>query len=199
MNPRNNRCLVLNGDYSPLGIIDWKKALIWTVKYDTCKYTGVEVLDFYKNDFILGTNNKKHPIPCVIKTKRYFRLHNKKVNFSRKNLFIRDNYTCQYCGIEYDINNLTYDHIIPKSMWTCNTSPTCWTNIVTACVKCNNKKGNKTPQQAHMPLLSEPSIPGKSVKYLPVTHQILTIKEQMPSEWRLYLPPEIDSYAHQYR
>lgn len=196
MKAQNSRCLVLNGDYSLLGIINWKKALTWIVKYDTCSYKGVEVLDFYKDDFVLGPNNKKHPIPCVIRTKKYFRLNHKRVNFSRKNIFIRDNYTCQYCGICFNIAELTYDHIIPRSLWSSeSSSPTSWTNIVTACYKCNSKKGNRTPQQANMPLLTKPVVPKKNIRYLPVTHQLLNIHESIPSEWRMYFPPELKDYA----
>ena len=132
MKTENSKCLVLNGDYSPLGIIDWKKAIIWCVKYENKSNHGIEILDFYKDDFIIGVHDKKHPIPAVVKTNRYFRINNQKVTFSRKNLFIRDGYTCQYCGNIKEINKLTYDHVIPKSSWKHKgVSPTSWTNIVT--------------------------------------------------------------------
>jgi len=189
MKLENSRCLVLNADYSPLGIIDWKRAITWLSKTTKANYKYVDIIDFYKNDFIQGTNNKKHPIPAVIKTNRYFRIHDHRVSFSRKNLFIRDNYTCQYCGIECDISKLTYDHIIPKSLWDRKDgSPTTWTNIVTACTGCNRKKGNKTPKQAKMPLLNLPVIPRKSAKYLPVTGLLNKIRQDIPIEWSIYLP-----------
>jgi hypothetical protein len=188
MKQENSRCLVLNGDYSPLGIIDWKRAITWIIKYeDHSKH--IEVLDFYKDDFIMGAHDKKYPIPSVIKTHRYFKLHHQRVNFSRKNLFIRDNYICQYCGLNKDISQLTYDHVIPKSHFKHkNTIPTCWTNIVTACTTCNRKKGNKTPKQANMPLLNLPIEPKKHLKYLPVTRHLSTIRTAIPEEWRIYLP-----------
>jgi len=190
MRTENSRCLVLNGDYSPLGIIDWKKALTWYMKYDTHNSRSIEILDFYKDDYILGTNNKHHPIPCVVKTFKYYKLKNQEVNFSRKNLFLRDNFSCQYCGIKKDINKLTYDHVIPKSLWSdTKSSATCWTNIVTACYDCNRKKGNKTPKQANMPLLNLPIVPKKNIKYLPVTQLISNIRYNMPEEWLIYLPP----------
>ena len=190
MKQENSRCLVLNGDYSPLGIIDWKKALTWHMRYENRSKKSIEILDFYKNDYILGPNNKHYPMPCVVKTHRYFKLHNQHVNFSRKNLFLRDNYTCQYCGAQKEINKLTYDHVVPKSAWTNNgSSPTCWTNIVTACTECNRRKGNKTPKQANMPLLNLPVIPKKNIKYLPVTYLLFNIRSDIPEEWRVYLPP----------
>lgn len=189
MKLENSKCLVLNADFTPLGIISWKKALVWSVKYDVGSPLSIDIIDFYKNDFILGANNKKHPIPAVIRTNKYFRINNQRVNFSRKNLLIRDNYTCQYCGIKKDINNLTYDHVIPKSLWKNQRgSPTCWTNIVMACVDCNRRKGNKTPKQANMPLLNDPIEPQKNLKYLPVTHHLHTIRLDIPEEWSLYLP-----------
>jgi 5-methylcytosine-specific restriction endonuclease McrA len=189
MKTENSKCLVLNADYSALGIISWKKALVWSMQLDFNEEPRVEIIDFYKNDFIQGVNNKKFPIPAVVKTSKYFRIHDHRVNFSRKNLFIRDNYSCQYCGIRQDISKLTYDHVIPKSLWKHNPgSPTNWTNIVTACVGCNREKGNRTPKQANMPLRSLPVIPKKSSKYLPITHFLFKIRRDLPEEWTMYLP-----------
>lgn len=188
MKAKNSKCLVLNSDYTPLTIINWQRALVWAIKHDQNKNLGVEIVDFYKDDCIIGVN-KNYPIPAVVKTVRYFRLHNQKVNFSRKNIFVRDNFTCQYCGIKPDIKYLTYDHVIPKSLWKNKQgSPTTWTNIVTACVDCNRKKGNKTPSQAKMILKAFPSTPNKSAKYLPITSYLFNIRSDMPNEWKLYLP-----------
>jgi 5-methylcytosine-specific restriction endonuclease McrA len=188
MRIRNNRCLVLNADYSVLGLVNWQKALVWSLDIENPK---IEVIDFYKDDFIQGVG-KRFAIPAVIKTLKYFRIYNQRVNFSRKNLFIRDDYSCQYCGNRFDIARLTYDHVIPKSSWKNKSgSPTNWTNIVTACVDCNRKKGNRTPKQANMPLLSLPIEPQKTNKYLPIVGALSKIKEDIPSEWSFYLP---DSY-----
>lgn len=192
MKAKNSRCLVLNSDYTPLTIINWQRALVWAMKHDQNRNLGVEIIDFYKDDYIIGVN-KNYPIPAVVKTIRYFRLHNQKVNFSRKNLFIRDNFTCQYCGFKPEIKSLTYDHVIPKSLWKNKQgSPTTWTNIVTACINCNRKKGNKTPQQANMALKNFPTVPNKSVKYLPITTYLFSIRSDIPSEWKIYLP---ESYS----
>ena len=189
MDQKNSRCLVLNSDYTPLTIISWKKALVWSIKHQDNPRIGVEIIDFYKNDYIHGVCGKKFPIPAVAKTARYLKLHNQRVNFSRKNLFIRDDHTCQYCGIKKHISELTYDHIIPKSLWSDdNRSPTNWTNIVTACSRCNRKKANKTPKQANMPLINLPKEPLKNVKYLPVTSFISKIRDDVPLEWVAYLP-----------
>lgn len=188
MKAENTKCLVLNADYSPLTIISWQKAIQWSFKYEHNYKLGIEIIDFYKNDCIHGANNKKYAIPAVVKTYTYFRINNTSVKFSRKNLFIRDHYICQYCRKKFDINNLTYDHVIPKSAWLDQTrSPTNWTNIVTACISCNRKKGNKTPKQANMPLLTLPVMPQKNIKYLPIVSYLVKMKE-LPQEWILYLP-----------
>lgn len=194
MDHNHKKCLLLNADFSPLSIIDWEKAVVWNIKYENNSKYGIDVIDFYKNDYITGVNNKKYPIPAVTKTKRFFRPNKQNIIFSRKNIFIRDDYTCQYCGNKFDNSNLTYDHVIPKSIWNYNnSSSTCWTNIVTACVSCNRKKGNKTPKQANMPLKNLPIFPTKAIKYLPIAHHLNKIKDTMPEEWKLYLP---QSYSY---
>ena len=193
MKAKNSRCLLLNADFIPLSIIHWKKAVIWHMKYEDNLDYGIDIIDFYKNDHINGVNNKKYPIPAVARTKKYFKAQKQSVVFSRKNVFIRDEYTCQYCGVAYELSNLTYDHVIPRSTWGSNSSPTCWTNIVTACVSCNRKKSNKTTKQANMPLKKLPIMPSKNMKYLPVAHHISKIKQEIPYEWKIYLP---DSYLY---
>ena len=180
---------MLNADYTPLAIISWQRALVWSIKDSENMSSSVEIIDFYKDDFIQGVN-KKIPIPAVVKTSKYFKIHNQRVNFSRKNVFIRDNYTCQYCNHSKNINDLTYDHVIPRSLWkNIQRSPTNWTNIVTACLSCNRKKGNRTPKQADMPLKTFPVMPQKNIKYLPVTGSLAKIDSNaLPKEWNLYLP-----------
>lgn len=189
MKIQNSRCLVLNADFSPLTIVNWQRALIWSIKHEENPRLGVEIIDFYKNDYIQGANGKKFPIPAVARTIKYFKMNHQRVNFSRKNIFTRDDNTCQYCGIRKDLNELTYDHVIPKSAWKeLNKSPTSWTNIVTACMDCNRKKGSRTPKQANMPLRTMPKEPIKSLKYLPITTHLLKIRTDIPEEWDIYIP-----------
>lgn len=188
MKIQSSKCLVLNADYTPLAIINWQKAIAWSFKHEYNHKIGVEIIDFYKNDYIVGPGNKKHPIPCIVRTMKFFRINNDRVKFSRKNLFIRDDYSCQYCGEKLEIKKLTYDHVIPKSIWNKDQqSPTNWTNIVTACIDCNRKKGNRTPKEANMPLKNLPVMPQKNTKYLTIPYYLTKIKE-IPSEWKIYLP-----------
>ena len=191
MQQNHKRCLLLNSDYSPLDIITWQKSVIWSMRFSASSKYSIEIIDFYQNDYIQGVD-KRHPIPAVAKTRRFFKINNQGVNFCRKNLFVRDNYTCQYCGKKFELNDLTYDHVIPKSKWRDNKgSPTCWTNIVTACTWCNRRKGDKTPKEANMPLKNLPTKPNKNPKYLPITSYLSKIKNDIPIEWNTYLP---DSY-----
>jgi hypothetical protein len=189
MKRRNRKCLLLNADYTPLSIIDWNRAVIWNMKYDNNPKYGINIIDFYKNDYINGVNKKKYPIPAVARTKRFFKINKENVMFSRKNIFLRDNHTCQYCDKKFDYKELTYDHVIPKSLWNYDLgSPTCWTNIVTACTSCNRRKGNKTPKQANMSIKNLPVVPNKNPKYLHIAHHLSKIKEEIPIEWLVYLP-----------
>lgn len=194
MKTEHKNCLVLNIDYSPVGIVNWQRAMIWFSKIqEEPEKSNIDILDYHSNEYIVGANNKRFPLPAVIKTKFYLRLHrNQYVNFSRKNLFIRDNYTCQYCGKTMPSNELTYDHIIPKSKWRNNKYPaTCWTNIITACYSCNRKKGNKTPQQANMQMLSTPHRPIIHPKYLPVVGHLSRIDVEIPEIWQRYIENHI--------
>lgn len=174
----NSKCLLLNADYSPLRIISWKKAIVWSIKYENDLNYKIEILDYYKDRFIHGACGKEYPVPAVAKTVSYFNIYDRKISFSRKNLFIRDNYTCQYCGIKYASNQLTYDHVIPKSRFNeeNRSISTNWFNIVTACKSCNHKKGNRTPIEASMHLMKKPVMPSYSLKYLPWYHEASMIE-----------------------
>lgn len=96
------------------------------------------------------------PLPLVIRLLDYKKVdfYTADEEFSRTGVFRRDNYTCGYCGKKSG-ENRTWDHIIPRSQG----GEDSWLNAITACFKCNNKKGNRTPQEANMPLLWEPKIP----------------------------------------
>lgn len=178
------KCLVLNADYTPLNVISWQRAVSLLLKKEYNLNIDIDFIEFYNTN--IKCVNKSVSIPAVIKTKQYWNISNRKVKFSRKNLFIRDNYTCQYCGLIKDISELTYDHIIPKSQWNYDIgNPTTWLNITTACVKCNRKKANRNPTQARMPILNNPTIPNKQTKYLPSLMYENSIS--IPPEWLVYI------------
>ena len=110
-----------------------------------------DVVDTYPDRFI-RTVDQSLEFPSIIKLTRYIRMPYRKVEISRKNIIKRDRNTCQYCGSKH---TLTVDHIMPKSRGGQDT----WENLTTACVKCNNKKGNRTPKEAGMKLMSDPVKP----------------------------------------
>lgn len=183
----HNKCLILNADFSPIGIISWRKAIIWEYQYSMHEKPAIEIVEYYTDDFIQGTTDTVQ-VPAVIKTAKYFNIYNAHhVVFSRKNIFIRDEYSCQYCGALPSVNQLTYDHVVPKSKWLEHGSPTIWENIVTCCIKCNRRKSNKMLHQTDLKLRKKPVRPKKSNKYLPITHELHIIRDRIPEEWISYL------------
>lgn len=94
-------------------------------------------------------------VPEVVTLTHYDRLPRQVVTFSRRNLFKRDRFTCQYCGDQPGSDELTIDHVIPRSQG----GVTSWTNCVLACVECNAFKSNRTPDQAGLRLMHKPAQP----------------------------------------
>lgn len=165
------KALVLNASYEPLRIVSWQKALIMWFQ------DKVEILEYHKS-FVRSVSNSFN-LPSVLKLKTYIKSKRLDgVRFSRENVYIRDNYTCQYCAKKFTSKELTIDHVLPASQG----GPKTWTNVVTACRCCNQTKANRTPDKARMPLLKQPKAP----TWLPVLeHEILT--DKIPLAWRDYL------------
>jgi len=162
--------LLLNITYEPLRIINWKKAI-------TMLTLGkVEVLEQYDKE--VHSVSFSIRLPSVVRLLRFVRKPKTPVKFSRQNIYIRDNYRCQYCGRELPPDKLTWDHVIPRARG----GMTEWENIVTCCMDCNRKKGGKMPSEASMALIKKPCIP----EWLPVIKITLGIKV-MPQSWRDYL------------
>ena len=139
------KVLLLNHNYEPMGIISAKKAVIL---YYMQKVEIVERHDvnLYSVHFVI-------PLPSVIRLLYFVRIPFKRVDLTRHNILRRDGYRCQYCGTSK--TPLTIDHVIPKTKGGQDT----WENLVCACVKCNNKKGNRSPEQMNMALLTQPKRP----------------------------------------
>ena len=94
-------------------------------------------------------------VPRVVRLLDYDRVPRNSVKFSRRNVFLRDEHRCQYCGRQYGIHNLSLDHVVPRSRGGLTT----WENIVAACLRCNVKKGGRTPREAGMALHRSPAKP----------------------------------------
>ena len=140
--------LLLNADAQPLSVvplsaIDWQSAIryIWLDK--------VKVLHDYE-DWEIHSPTVTMRVPAVIMLNEYWQPKNR-VRFNRKWVFLRDNYTCQYCTKELSPKQCTIDHVVPVSKG----GKTTWHNVVTACYECNNSKGNnmkiRPAQQPEMP------------------------------------------------
>lgn len=104
----------------------------------------------------IKSGHKEWNVPSVMVLKKRFKINqNKKAQYHPKIVMQRDKYTCQYCGIQYNQKFLSIDHVIPKSVWK-NGNPSLYTNVVTACLRCNSKKADRTPEKAQMKLIKEP-------------------------------------------
>jgi 5-methylcytosine-specific restriction endonuclease McrA len=121
-----------------------------------------------EDDDWVRTVNSEIQVPRVIRLLSYEKLPKQTVKFNRRNIFARDNNQCQYCGRKFPTTELSLDHVIPRSQGGHST----WENIVCACVRCNVRKGGRTPKQAHMSLIRKPEKPKRSpLLNLKLTHR----------------------------
>src|SRR5215510_1070989 len=144
---QSRRVLKLNASYEPLGLIGVPRALSLVAR------AAVDVVEL-DGDRVLRSPRFTWPVPSVVRLKVYIdvRKYERKGNL-RARIFIRDGYRCQYCGAVNEPAELTIDHIIPRSRGGTNDA----LNLCAACIPCNNRKGNRTPAEARMPLVSNPS------------------------------------------
>jgi 5-methylcytosine-specific restriction endonuclease McrA len=157
--------LVLNRSWRIIHVTTVKKAL--TLVYEGAARVvnpeTYETYDFYM--WVIQETAKSEPcirsmcfrikIPEVIVLTYYDGSPPKSVHFSRHNIYQRDNFTCQYCNTQPGVYNLTVDHVIPRSRG----GRSDWLNCVSACSRCNRKKGNHTLEEVHMKLLRKPFRP----------------------------------------
>lgn len=141
--------LLLNQDSTPLNIITISKAFKLLAKD---KVWADETLNEY---YEVVSVSKIIKIPKILILKYYVKLPFKRIAPTRKNIFKRDKYTCQYCGIDLCEKSATIDHIIPKSKGGGST----WTNMIASCKDCNLFKGNRSPKEAKMDIKSKPKEP----------------------------------------
>ncbi|KAF8085744.1 hypothetical protein N665_0649s0019 [Sinapis alba] len=173
------RGLVLDISYRPVNVVCWKRAIC--LEY----MDKADVLEYY--DQTVNSPTGSFYIPAVLRVPHLLQVVKRrrvKNSLSRKNILLRDDYTCQYCSSR---ENLTIDHVIPISRggeWT-------WQNLVAACSRCNSKKGQKTVEEAHMKLLKTPKEPKDyDIVAIPLTNaaiRMLRSSKGMPEEWRQYL------------
>src|SRR3954465_3970907 len=116
-------------------------------------------------------------VPRIIRLLGYDKLPRQDVKFNRRNIYARDSSRCQYCGKKYSTTELSLDHVVPKSQGGKST----WDNIVCCCVKCNVKKGGRTPDRAHIPLTPKPVKPKRS----PVIN--IRLADERYQSWKQFL------------
>ena len=170
--PRNewaemSHVLVLNASYEPLNITSWRRATVLTLK------GKAETLEENSNEQL----RPDLMLPTVIRLRYFVRIPYRDLPLTRKNVLERDNNSCQYCGSTN--RKLSIDHVLPKSRGGIDN----WENVVTACLECNVKKGNKTPKEANMPLITKPYKPHGTVNFK-TNKQIRSGKYK---EWSKYI------------
>lgn len=121
-------------------------------------------------------------VPKIIVLSIYDRLPRKEVKFTRHNVFLRDKFTCQYCGVLFAERELNLDHVLPRDKG----GKTTWENIVTSCIRCNSRKANKHPHEVNMRLLRKPTTP----RWRP----LFGFRTESPADdsWRQFLQPDRD-------
>ena len=121
-------------------------------------------------------------IPKIIVLSLYDRLPRKEVKFTRHNVFLRDKFTCQYCGETFPEGDLNLDHVLPRDKG----GKTTWENIVTSCIRCNSRKANKHPHEVNMRLLRPPCTP----RWRPLFG--MRLDSPTDASWRQFLHPDRD-------
>ncbi|MBW7883952.1 MAG: HNH endonuclease [Caldilineaceae bacterium] len=143
----SKQVLVLNAGYEPLSLVSVRRAVVLLLR------EKAELLEATQQ--MLYSANRSIPVPLVIRLVHYVRLPHRRVPSTRGAVMLRDAFMCQYCGDKPGHAALTVDHVIPRSRG----GEHSWSNLVTACKRCNQRKGNLTPDEAGMHLIRRPFEP----------------------------------------
>ena len=189
--------LVLNRSYVAIRVVTVRKAFVMLYR-DTAEVVHIENGSYANYDFQSWCELSRFWIadgmqpageewvravslfihaPRVIRLRQFDQAPRLGVRLNRKNLFARDNHRCQYCGRDFPSQHLSFDHVTPRSRG----GTTCWENVVTCCLSCNARKGNRMPHEAGMKLRAKPS--------KPKDHPALRVKLGNPryQSWRPFL------------
>lgn len=170
-----NEVLVLNSDYEPLNVCNVRRAICLVYK-GKAEVLHEETVLFPASDAI--PSGRFPAAPSVVKLRHHVKRPMPELRVSRRSVFARDNYTCQYCGTMS--KDLTIDHVRPKR----HGGPMSWENLVACCRRCNTRKGDKTPEKAGMALLRTPRRP----RYTPYIELTKYVSGTRHGIWRDYLP-----------
>ncbi len=191
----NEKVLVLNRLYTAIRVISARRAFTMLCKqaaeiisvengqyvnYDLESWT--EIADLQRQfepdaHTWVRTPRFEVAVPKIIRLLGYDRLPRQEVKLNRRNLYARDGSCCQYCGKQFSTKELTIDHVVPRVHGGLHS----WTNLVCACVRCNARKGGRTPVQANMFLIRKPVKPKRN----PVI--ALRLGEMRYHSWKAFL------------
>lgn len=156
---------VEEGRYVSYDFEDWAELSRLKREFEPAKHDWIKTVRFHI------------VVPRIVRVLTFTKLPRQDVKFNRRNLFARDHNTCQYCGKRFHTSELSLDHIIPRSKGGQNS----WENIVCACLKCNVRKGGRTPNEAHMRLVRAPTKPRRN----PVVS--IKLSDDRYASWRQFL------------
>ncbi len=182
----NSSVLVLNRSYLPIQVTSVRRAfaLIYqgiaravNERYQTFDFESWSQLAAARDGDVVGTTRGPIPIPRVIVLTAFDRVPKRHVRFSRINIYARDNFTCQYCGVRHSRNELNLDHVVPR----CSGGRSTWENVVCSCLDCNRRKGSRTPKEAGLSLRR----PALRPRWTPLMN--LMLSNVRYNEWRPFL------------
>lgn len=178
--------LLLNASYQPIGVISWQRAITLLFSENSEGKPKAEIVSSY-SDKVLRSFKMVMQMPAIIRLVKFVRPKKNVTVFKslkRKNIYERDCGICQYCNMKLTYTASTLDHVYPRSRG----GKDIWTNLVLSCLKCNNKKADRTPEEANMKLLRQPFAP-KLFDSLDqaVIENIRSIKRFATPEWEGYL------------
>jgi len=162
--------LVLNASYEPINVCAARRALVLVFK-------GIAAAEEVTGNSV-HSSRRSLRVPSVIRLLEYRRIPCQTRALSRKNILMRDRYTCQYCHRTLPSGELTLDHVIPRS----RAGESAWENLVACCHGCNNRKGSRTPEEAGMKLLRQPR-----PFSLHTSRHLMRMLGNGEAQWRKYL------------
>ena len=171
-NPRmlHSPVLVLNATYEPVNVTPARRAIVLVLK-------GVATTEEENGSFVHSARLAVR-IPSVIRLTEFRRIPFQTRALSRKNILMRDRYTCQFCSRVFPAGELTLDHVIPRSRG----GHTDWDNLVACCHSCNNRKGDRLPEEAGLKLMRSPR-----PFTLHTSRQLMRMMGSSDERWRKYL------------
>jgi 5-methylcytosine-specific restriction endonuclease McrA len=162
--------LVLNASYEPINVCAARRAIVLVLK-------GVASAEEISGHTVHAAR-RGFRLPSVIRLLEYRRIPHQTRALSRKNILMRDRYTCQYCHRTLPSGELTLDHVLPRS----RSGDSTWENLVACCHSCNNRKGGRTPEEAGMRLMRQPR-----PFNLHTNRHLMRLLGKSDAQWRKYL------------